>query len=535
MPRPNLTRRKLLSLIGAAGGSLGVWHAAHALELMTEPSKPTSDRFLSRLSSHLGQPHVVIIGAGIGGLSAAFELEQAGYRVTLLEASHRVGGRNFTVRRGTVIDELGNRQVCDFDDDPDLFFNAGPARIPAVHHRLMNYCREFRIQLEPFTNTNYNAWVVDSAINDGERIRQRDVIADARGFIAELAAKGIGRQAMDTPLSDDDIEKLKAYVQSFGDLKGDKLRYQGSGRAGYTTDGMLGAVTTKPHRQLSEIINSRFAMMAMPFGENEYQSPAMMQVAGGTDKIVDSFVANIKARTLTEARVVAIDNQTEHCAITYEHNGQRQTLTADYCLNAIPGHLMQGIDNNFSAAYRQLLAKIERGYLSKIAFQMSRRFWEDEGIYGGISWTDAPEQQIWYPPHGHQRQKGVVLGGYIFDEAANQAFGRMTHSERVESAVAAGEALHPGQYRRHIERSASVAWHRMNHMLGCGHGVGSYATMHQPEADKIRDGLLAGEGRHFMIGDQVSRHPGWQEGALAVTDHVLKTVQQRVAEAGMKA
>lgn len=535
MHGPTMTRRKLLSLIGAAGGSLGVWHAAHALDLLSEPGKPTSHRFIQPLPSHLGQPHVVIIGAGVGGLSAAFELEQAGYRVSMLEASHRLGGRNFTVRHGTVIDELGNRQVCDFDDDPNIYFNAGPARVPAVHHRLMNYCREFRVQLEPFTNTNYNAWVVDSAINGGKRARQRDVIADARGFIAELAAKGIGQQTMDAPVTDEDIKKLKAFVSAFGDLKGDDLRYKGTGRAGYTTDGMIGAVTTKPHGDLAEIINSRFAMMAMPFGENEYQSPAMMQVAGGTDKIIDAFVARLKTPPITEARVVAIHNHSDQCAVTYEHNGQQHTLKADYCLNAIPGHLMPGIDNNFSSEYRALLDKIDRGYLSKIAFQMSRRFWEDEGIYGGISWTDAPEQQIWYPPHGHQQQKGVVLGGYIFDESENQAFGRMTHAERVESAIAAGEALHPGQYRKHIERSASVAWHRMNHMLGCGHGVGSYETMHRPEADAIRDGLLAGDGRHFLIGDQVSRHPGWQEGALAVTDHVLKTVQTKVAEAGMQA
>lgn len=535
MQRNLMTRRRLLSLIGATSGSLGVWHAAHALEILSPPDKPQRSRFIAPLPAGSPSPNIVIIGAGIGGLSAAFELERAGYSVTILEASHRIGGRNFTVRHGTVIDELGNRQVCQFDQNPDLYFNAGPARIPAMHHRLMNYCREFDIKLEPFINANYNAWVVDSAINEGQRIRQRDVMADARGFIAELAAKGVSHHDLDLPINEGDVDKLKAYIAGFGDLQteGNALRYRGSGRAGYTTDGMLGAVATKPHRELIELINSRYARMAIPFSESEYQAPAMMQVVGGTDKIVDAFVARIRSPIITEARVVAIENQSTACLVTYEHQGRMQTLTADYCLNAIPGHLMPGIDHNFSAGYTELLNKIERGYLSKIAFQMSRRFWEDEGIFGGISWTDAPVLQIWYPPHGHQSAKGVLLGGYIFDEKDNLAFGRLTHEQRAAAAIAAGEALHPGTYARHVEQSASVVWHRMNHMLGCGHGVGNHSTLHKPEADKIREGLLAGDGRHFLIGDQVSRHPGWQEGALAVTERVLQSLASRVAAEAM--
>ena len=51
---------------------------------------------------------------------AAYELERAGYSVEILEASHRVGGRVLTLRHGDVVDEIGNRQVCQFDEDPNL-------------------------------------------------------------------------------------------------------------------------------------------------------------------------------------------------------------------------------------------------------------------------------------------------------------------------------------------------------------------------------------------------------------------------------
>lgn len=524
------SRRQLLSLMGKAGGSIAVWHSAQALGLMSTPAEPSrpQGRMLTPLMHKNGtRPSVAVLGGGIGGLSAAFELEQAGYDVTILEASHRIGGRNFTVRAGTVIDELGNRQVCNFDNDPDLYFNAGPARIPAMHLRLMNYCREFAIELEPFINSNYNAWVVDKAINEGQRTRQRDVIADARGFIAELAAKGVSDTSLDAKVTDADLEKLTAYVRDFGDLNPESMRYEGSLRAGLLTDGMLDPIKVKPAGSAKELMNSQFVRNAMLFAENEYQAPSMMQSRGGMDRIVDAFVARLRKPPVTRARVVEIVNRENSVTVHYEQDDKIRTLRADYCLNSIPGQIMAGIKHNFSPRYTQLLGEIKRGMLSKIGFQMSRRFWEDEGIYGGISWTDRSTLQIWYPSHGSHRPKGVVLGAYIFSPDDNAALGRLSHKERLEYALVSGEAVHPGQYRAHMETGVSVVWHRMNHLLGCGSGIGHIGDVFDVEADKIRAQLLGGDGRHFMLGDQVSKHPGWQEGALAVTERVLQTVHQR--------
>ncbi|MDP5052665.1 MAG: FAD-dependent oxidoreductase, partial [Congregibacter sp.] len=407
------------------------------------------------------------------------------------------------------------------------YFNAGPARIPAVHHRLMNYCREFRVELEPFTNSNYNAWLVDKAINGGQRVRQRDVITDARGFIAELAHKGVSASTLDAAVTDVDLLKLREYVTGFGDLDPDLMRYRGSARAGFKTDGMLDPVTLKPIGSLKELVESKFATFGMLFMEDEYQAPTMMQPRGGMDRIVDAFVARLAKAPITRARVVEIRNDSDGVTLHYEQDNALQSLKVDYCLNSIPGHLMAGIKHNLSPAYTRLLGEIKRGMLSKVGFQMSRRFWEDEGIYGGISWTDRPTLQVWYPTHGTQQEKGVVLGAYIFSPDDNAAFGRLSHRERLEDATLSGEALHPGKYRAHIESGVSVVWHRMNHLLGCGGGIGDAMAPFASGPDKIRAALVAGDGRHFMIGDQVSKHPGWQEGALAVTERVVQTLHQQ--------
>ena len=79
-------------------------------------------------------------------------------------------------------------------------------------------------------------------------------------------------------------------------------------------------------------------------------------------------------------------------------------------LNCIPMHLLAGIEHNFPKEFAAGLTAIPRGKLFKIGFQMKERFWEKEGIYGGISWTLQDIQQLWYPAHGINRQEGRDAG-----------------------------------------------------------------------------------------------------------------------------
>src|SRR5260370_11545867 len=133
---------------------------------------------------------VVVLGAGVDGLSAAYELGKAGYDCTVLEARERVGGRNFTVRRGTVVEMTdGSRQLCAFD--PELYWNAGPARLPSHHQAVLGYCREFGVALEVEVNTSRGARLYNPAANSGKPLQQRQVINDTRGHVSEFLAKAI--------------------------------------------------------------------------------------------------------------------------------------------------------------------------------------------------------------------------------------------------------------------------------------------------------------------------------------------------------
>src|SRR4051812_43390724 len=135
-----LTRRALLEQVGAIGGAGAAYLAMEALGLAI-PTPAGAENFRLPPSTGTGRS-VVILGAGIAGLVSAYELRRAGYRVTVLEARDRIGGRVWTVRGGDRIVQTERReQRAAFD--PGLYFNAGAARIPTSHRVILGYARRF--------------------------------------------------------------------------------------------------------------------------------------------------------------------------------------------------------------------------------------------------------------------------------------------------------------------------------------------------------------------------------------------------------
>src|SRR6266436_8256120 len=144
------TRRDFLRRVAQAGGYRATYLTMQAMGLVA------TDALAEPLALEPGGRHgtkVVVLGAGVAGLSAAYELGKAGYDCAVLEARDRVGGRNWTIRRGTTLELTdGSRQVCDFDEG--LYWNAGAARLPSHHQAILGYCRELGIALEVVVNTS---------------------------------------------------------------------------------------------------------------------------------------------------------------------------------------------------------------------------------------------------------------------------------------------------------------------------------------------------------------------------------------------
>src|SRR6266567_2381679 len=174
--KETISRREFLQRLGVTGGAGITLSAMAALGLVApEPVKmefhapSRSDFTLTGRSS----ASVVILGAGIAGLTAAYELEKAGYRCQILEARDRPGGRNWTARRGTRETSIdGIAQTCQFD--PRQYMNVGPTRIPQ-HHTTLSYCRELNIPVHVFGNQNADAYYYFESAGplSNRRIRHR--------------------------------------------------------------------------------------------------------------------------------------------------------------------------------------------------------------------------------------------------------------------------------------------------------------------------------------------------------------------------
>ena len=136
------------------------------------------------------------------------------------------------MRSGDVVEETESAQRVGWEVGDHLYFNPGPARLPHHHQGILGYCRELGVPVEVMVNDNRAAYMQDDAVFDGKPQSARAVINDARGFIAELAAKAIDQAALDGPVTIEDKERVRAFVRAFGALD-KELAYHGSSRAGY--------------------------------------------------------------------------------------------------------------------------------------------------------------------------------------------------------------------------------------------------------------------------------------------------------------
>ncbi len=195
-----MSRREFVTQAGRYGGGAAT-SAMLALGLLAK--KSAAGRRAPPPSPGSAPNHgrrVVILGAGLCGMAAAHELGKLGYTCEILEARARSGGRCWTVRGGTRETEVGGpEQIAGFPEG--FYMNAGPARIPGHHTTTLGYCKEFGVPVEVFNNVNESAYY---QVKNVGRVRLREARADLRGYVDELLAKAVNRDALDRPLTADD-------------------------------------------------------------------------------------------------------------------------------------------------------------------------------------------------------------------------------------------------------------------------------------------------------------------------------------------
>src|SRR3954471_8770304 len=189
-----ISRRGLLAGMARLGGAGAVYETLAAWEFLTPPPAMAASLALPKESGR-GKT-VVILGAGVSGLCAAYELDRAGYDCVILEPTRRAGGRSLTLRRGDAFREMdGELQVCAIDEG--LWFNAGPGRIPHHHVHVIDYCRRFGVALQPYIFASRANLAHSGTVGNGRTVQVRRALYDLQGHVAELLDKCATKPGMD--------------------------------------------------------------------------------------------------------------------------------------------------------------------------------------------------------------------------------------------------------------------------------------------------------------------------------------------------
>ncbi|MEJ0023810.1 MAG: FAD-dependent oxidoreductase [Alphaproteobacteria bacterium] len=161
---------------------------------------------------------VVILARGMRASSSAYELERAGFKVTLIEARERVGGRNWTIRGGARVQNERKKPIRSAPGADGMYFNAGPARLPSHHQGVLDYAKawacRWRLRSTP-------PLILSAAVQ-----RRADAPAHgdqryARTHLRTCLAKAINKGALDQDMTVEEKQRLMPFLKAYGDLADD--------------------------------------------------------------------------------------------------------------------------------------------------------------------------------------------------------------------------------------------------------------------------------------------------------------------------
>ena len=506
---PALTRRRFLEQLGAVGGSSLVMSAMSSWDLMAGSAGQRPE-----LSGKPAKARVLILGGGLSGLVCGYELGKLGYDYQVLEARDRVGGLQWSVRKGATHTEPGgDTQVCTFDEGQ--YVNVGPWRIPHSHHGILNYCKELGVPLQVFLNESDESFFYYEGTAAGalanKKIRMRQVKADLAGQVNELLIKAIDQQKLDTPLTADDQKRLTNYLIGQGYLDSTTRTYKAFANRG----------EGDPH-QLAALLQAGFGnrLRSVPAIEGTTAAP-MFQPIGGMDQISKGFQRAMGPKRITfNAEIQSVHQGDTGVKVTYLNTktGKKVETSADYVVVAMPLNLVVNLDINVSSELVEAMKGVNYSNSAKVGLAMKRRFWEeDEGIFGGHLYSNLPIGEFSYPSYDYFTKKGVLLGLY-----ANGPVGTLLGqpvAARIEHVLTHASKVHP-QIRTEFESAYAVWWKKVKYNLG-GYASGRNEARRQ-QLSKVDNRILLGSAA-------VTPHsePDWQEGAVSAGWQALELVHAR--------
>ena len=516
---------------------------------------------------------VIVVGAGMAGLTAAYELKRAGHTVTVLEAQQRTGGRIWTLREP-------------FSDG--LFGEAGAMRLPTPHKLIRAYIHRAGLDadLAEFTmscdNAHYdfnhrNVRVAEyraapqrlgfdtpRMLQDGGRLirpglrdPQNQMTLPCEEDAEQVVAGPLWRHRAAEERWQDVMRGLRAeFCDADGVPDWERLSrsydhistFQFLELGGATNtldneDGTARSSTTRPlfdpftyneiheygliENQQARLSNSVLALLRECVESPLDGSAQFHYLQNGMDQIPLWFQRQLREEIRFGANVEAIDQEPDgRVVVRYRTAAQTDALVrADHLVITLPFTILRHVEgaHRFSSRKCRAIQALNYSAAGKIFVQCRRRFWE-EGAYpivGGRSQTDMALRSVWYPQHGRETGRGVLMASYTWGSDA-QRWEHLSEEKRLRKAIEGLDKLHVGPDGQPfilrdniVEVGVSVMWQDQPFAGGAFALFNPRQERLHREAMRRMEGLDDGPKRIHFAGEHTSpEYHRWIEGAV---------------------
>ena len=436
---------------------------------------------------------VTVIGAGLAGLSAAYDLQRAGWRVTVLEARDRVGGRVYSLR------SFSNGLVAE----------GGGEFIEESHKRMLAFAEQFNLKLGHVGSWQAQNW----AAFDGKagplsavEIWGADLHAEVEVIWRALAELAKSVPDSNQPQAAREAERLDrqstadwlAALDAHPLAKKDFIQHI---RAEYTCE---------PERH-SLLDLARNAAMYYASLERDVS----YRVVGGND-LIPRRLAETLPDVRLNAPVTSIRLLPHEVAVTVKQADSHLKISSAFAILAIPlttARLIE-FDPPLPPAHQKMVAELTYGAVTKVLIEYRTRFWDEQGWNGQLV-TDRPIGYTWHATSHVENQHGIITAYTGGNSGAKLA--AYSAEERTRVAVADIEALFPGSSDL-VEHTATVAWPKEPYTRG------SYAALAPGEVTAHWQTLFEPAGRLFFAGEHASSIQGFMEGAVESGQRAAATI-----------
>lgn len=463
------------------------------------------------------KPTIAVLGAGVAGLVAAYELERLGYEVVVWEADDRVGGRVYTWR---------------FEQSAGDPVELGAMRIPSDHELTLRYVDAVGLghRLRPFRS------ILSESGNhlriDGELVRVRD----APHTLVEKMERvyGSGSFHRESLLF---VGWLATMVQA---LAPRELRELGAADIGKLLRAADERDMTPFVRHGSADLKAGFAacpeLRTMCSSRLESflddilleSGDELLELVGGMDQLIDGITREINGPIRTGHEVASVHLGRGGAAVRVCSPRGDEVHTYPFVLCTLPFTVLRGVTlRGIDSDKQRAIDTLDYGSATKVGLLCREAFWTEDGVRGGGSAPGGLSRQTYYPRAGDRAR--ALLGSYAIAEDAD-VLGELPEAVRHKAVLDELAELHPrlGEPGAVLD-AASIAWGQRKWNKGCAaRRWGATADERARDVTRTRRPC----GRLFFAGEHCSATPAWINAAIESALDAVREIDALARELG---